>query len=268
MISVERVGKAYPPVRAGAKPTEAVRDVSLIVKEHEVVAIVGPSGCGKTTLLNMIAGFEKPTNGRITLDGREVVRPGRERVVVFQQPVLYPWLNVRDNVGFGLMFSEEKRSAEGKRRLDDFISIVGLEGFENHRPYQLSGGMQQRAAIARALIVEPKIVLMDEPLGALDAQTRAHMQAYLLELLARLQTTALLITHDIEEAILLADRVLVMTPRPGSIAATVPIPLGRPRAWDAVLTERVLELKRVIVQLMGGMASQNAEGNRTLVRTH
>jgi NitT/TauT family transport system ATP-binding protein len=215
-----------------------------------VLAIVGPSGCGKSTLLHLVAGLAHPTHGRITLDGREVTGPGKERVLAFQHPVLYPWLDVFDNVAFGLKISGGLGKVEQRRRAERALEITGLRGFEKHRVYELSGGMQQRVAIARALVVEPRILLLDEPFGALDALTRSQMQNFLLDVLARVRTTALLVTHDIDEAILLSDQVLVMTARPGRIAATIAIPFGRPRKWEMLLTEIALQMRRTILEIM------------------
>jgi NitT/TauT family transport system ATP-binding protein len=220
---------------------------------------VGPSGCGKSTLLHLIAGLDRPTQGRITLDGREVTAPGRERVLAFQQPVLYPWLDVFDNVAFGLKIGGQLDRAERRERVSRALEITGLQGFERHRPYELSGGMQQRVAMARALVVEPRILLLDEPFGALDALTRSQMQAFLLDVLMRVRTTAMLVTHDIDEAILLSDTVLVMTARPGRIAASVTIPFGRPRAWDLLLTEEALHLRKSILEIMRPSLAEGAQ---------
>lgn len=247
MITIENVTKIYPGHRKTA-PTIALKDISLNIYDGEFVAAVGPSGCGKTTLLDLLAGFEVPTSGSITLDGKALTGPGAERAVVFQQPTLYPWSNVRDNVALGLKL-RNRRNVDWER-VQYFIDMVGLKGFEKHPSYQLSGGMQQRVAIARALIVEPKILLMDEPFGALDAQTRSDMQLFLLDIWSKIKATILFITHDVEEAILLADRVVAMTPRPGKIAKDVNISLPRPRTWDMVLTEEFLDLKRQVLEVL------------------
>ena len=249
MIAVEAVSKTFRGSRR-APPTHALGPVSLTVLDGTVLALVGPSGCGKSTLLHLIAGLDRPSQGRITLDGREVIGPGRERVIAFQKPVLYPWLDVSGNVSFGLKIDGQLQKSEQRERVKRALEITGLRGFERHRPYELSGGMQQRVAMARALVVEPRILLLDEPFGALDALTRSQMQAFLLEVLTRVRTTAMLVTHDIDEAILLSDKVLVMTARPGRIAATVEVPFGRPRAWDVLLTEEALHLRKSILEIM------------------
>ena len=247
MITIDNVSKVYPG-QQNAEPTIALKNVNLEIHDQEFIVAVGPSGCGKTTLLNTIAGFEAPTTGNIFFDGRELKGPSAERSVVFQQPTLYPWLNVRDNVAFGLKLKHGKHIDWD--RVQHFIDVVGLKGFEKHRPYQLSGGMQQRVAIARALIVEPEILLMDEPFGALDAQTRNDMQSFLLDLWRNINATVFFITHDVEEAILLADRVIAMSARPGRIAAEVKNSLPRPRTWDMVLSEEFLQIKRQLLEIL------------------
>ncbi|WP_028963493.1 ABC transporter ATP-binding protein [Sulfobacillus thermosulfidooxidans] len=249
MIELHDVTKFYPPTKKGGQAILAVDHVDLSLRPGEFVCIVGPSGCGKTTILNMMAGFEQPSQGEILVGGRAVDKPGPERVVVFQQPSLFPWMNVYDNVALGLTIREGKKSHHVPK-VQAIIDTVGLSGFEQHFPYQLSGGMQQRAAIARALITEPQILLMDEPFGALDAQTRADMQRFLLSLWERLKPTVLFITHDVEEAIVLADRVVVMTPRPGKIAADIPINLGRPRQWDVTLSSEFLHYKKTVINIL------------------
>ncbi|GCF10844.1 ABC transporter ATP-binding protein [Dictyobacter arantiisoli] len=247
MISIEKITKTYPGRRAG-EPTIALQDVSLEIQKQEFVVAVGPSGCGKTTLLNLLAGFEEPSQGSIHFDGRVLRGPGAERVVVFQQPTLYPWLAVRDNIALGLKL--KKLRPIDWERVDYFIEMMGLQGFAKHSPYQLSGGMQQRVAIARALIVEPAVLLMDEPFGALDAQTRNDMQEFLLNLWERIKATIFFITHDVEEAILLADRVVVMTAHPGRIASEITVTLPRPRTWNMILSEEFLDLKRQVLEIL------------------
>jgi NitT/TauT family transport system ATP-binding protein len=249
MIVIEGVSMTYRASRDGSL-THALGPVAFEVPDGMVVAIVGPSGCGKSTLLHLVAGLARPIQGRITLDGREVTSPGKERVLAFQQPVLYPWLDVFGNVAFGLRIGGDLSKGQQRDRVDQALEITGLRGFEKHRVYELSGGMQQRVAIARALVVEPRILLLDEPFGALDALTRSQMQNFLLEVLARVRTTALLVTHDIDEAILLSDKVLVMTARPGRIAATIPIPFGRPRKWEMLLSESALQMRRTVLEVM------------------
>ncbi len=247
MIELENLRKIYPG-RRGKPPTVALESFETRIEDGEFVTVVGPSGCGRTTLLNLVAGFEQPDAGRIALDGVEVHGPGADRAVVFQQPSLYPWLTVWENIAFGLRLQGRRQAEEAAVRR--IIGIMGLEGFERHAPYELSGGMQQRVAIARALIVQPKILLMDEPFGALDAQTRGEMQAFLLSLWRKVHPTVLFITHDVEEAILLGDRVLVLTPRPGRLSRELHVDLSRPRHYQMALTTRFNELKREVLAVL------------------
>lgn len=212
--------------------TLAIDNISLSVREGEFVVVVGPSGCGKSTLLNIIAGLDHPTSGSAVFDGRPIAKPGRERVVVFQEPALYPWLNVRANVELGLRIAGRSRR-ERHELADRYISLVNLRRFEKAFIHELSGGMKQRAQLARALAVEPRMLLMDEPFAALDAQTRDVLQQELQEITARLKTTVIFITHNVREAVMLGDRVVVMTPAPGKIKAEIPIDLPRPRGPDS-----------------------------------
>ena len=218
------------PGQGRAGPTLALQPTDLTVEPGEFVAILGPSGCGKSTLLRIVAGLDKPTGGSVTLDDIPVMGPGPDRGMVFQSYTLFPWLNVRDNVCFGLRERGVPR-AEQVATADRFLAQVGLKGFENHHPAQLSGGMQQRTAIARALANQPEILLLDEPFGALDNQTRGLMQELLLGIWEREQKTVIFVTHDIEEAIFLASRVVVMTARPGRIKAELPVDLPHPRDY-------------------------------------
>ena len=208
----------------------AVENASLNVHENEFVALVGPSGCGKSTLLRAAAGLEQPASGEIRVDGRAIDRPGADRGMVFQAYTLFPWLTVRENIRFSLK-KAQKTESEKDELVERYIHLIGLEGFERSYPNQLSGGMRQRVAIARALVYQPRILLMDEPFGALDAQTRLLMQELLLEVWERQRSTVLFVTHDVEEAILLADRIIVMTARPGKIKAEIVVDLPRPRQF-------------------------------------
>lgn len=208
--------------------TEAVQSVSLDVMPGEFVSLIGPSGCGKSTLLNAVAGFIDPSAGELTVDGQAVHGPSPERGVVFQQYSLFPWLTVRKNVEFGLKMHGVP-TAERERQARTLLGLAGLLSFENHYPDQLSGGMKQRVGIVRALATSPQVLLMDEPFGALDAQTRVVMQEILTNMWQRLRISVLFITHDIDEAIFLSDRLYVMTARPGRIKAEITIPLPRPR---------------------------------------
>ena len=206
----------------------ALDGIDLEIGDDEFLTILGPSGCGKTTLLNIIAGFDRATSGDVRLDGEAILKPGPDRGVVFQEYALFPWLTVEQNIEFGL---RERRIAKAQRRarVRDQIASVGLSGFERRYPQELSGGMRQRVAIARALVNDPKILLLDEPFAALDAQTRTLMQQELLRVWSAARRTAIFITHNIEEAILLGDRVVVMTARPGRIKEIVTVDLRRPR---------------------------------------
>ena len=217
--------------------------------QHEFVAILGPSGCGKSTLLNMVAGFDRPTRGSVKVEEEEIVEPSPRRCVVFQEPALFPWLTVMDNVVFGPR-NRRQPAAEYQPRAAQIIEQVGLRGFEASYPAELSGGMRQRVGIARVLIMEPKVLLMDEPFGSLDAQTRTLMQELLLALWQRHQQTVLFITHDIEEALLLADRVCVMTARPGRIKKSIPVPMPRPRSIELTTSPEFNLLRREVLDLI------------------
>jgi NitT/TauT family transport system ATP-binding protein len=233
----------------GGKPVTALDGISLEVAKNEFAVIVGPSGCGKSSLLRLVAGLAEPTGGTIRLDGKTVTRPGKDRGMVFQSYTLFPWLTVQENVEFGLrvggMAAEERSRIAGQ-----FIAEVGLEGFEKSYPKQLSGGMMQRVALARALANDPEILLMDEPFGALDSQTRSLMQELLLNIWEHSHKTVLFITHDVDEAILLGDRVYVMTARPGRIKEVIEIGIPRPRSVDVLTSEPFMKLKRRIMGLI------------------
>ncbi len=212
MIEIAGVSKEFAK---GERRVVALQSIDLGVADREFVAILGPSGCGKSTLLNMVAGFDRPTQGTVRVAGAEIVDPSPSRAVVFQEPALFPWLSVWENVVFGPKTRREP-AADYQRRAAQIIEQVGLRGFEASYPAELSGGMRQRVGIARVLIMQPPVLLMDEPFGSLDAQTRMLMQELLLQVWERHHQTVLFITHDIEEALLLADRVCVMTARPGT----------------------------------------------------
>ncbi|MFZ9639598.1 MAG: ABC transporter ATP-binding protein [Hylemonella sp.] len=212
----------------------ALQDVNLQVQDQEFVAIVGPSGCGKTTCLRMAAGLEKPSSGQVLVDGQEVRGPGTDRAVVFQQFALFPWKTVWENIEFGLI-SLKVPVNERNNRIEQYISLMGLEGYEGAYPHQLSGGMQQRVAIARAYVLDPKVLLMDEPFGALDAQTRVVMQEELVRLARSHPRTVLFITHAVDEAVYLADRVVVMSRRPGKIREIIDIkPIRDKESWNSL----------------------------------
>jgi len=220
---------------------EALRDVSLQVEAGEFISIVGASGCGKTTLLRIVDGLRPPTRGEVWVDGRPVDRPGPDRGFVFQQDGLFPWRTIIDNVIFGLEV-QGKSKGEARKRADTLLRLVGLNGFEQHFPHELSGGMRQRANLARALTIDPDVLLMDEPFASLDAQTREIMQSELLRIWRSNRKTVLFVTHQIDEAVYLADRVVVMTSRPGQVKAVVDVAIPRPRDLSVKRTPRFLEL--------------------------
>jgi len=227
---------------------EALRAVNLRVPRGEFVCLIGASGCGKSTLLRLIGGFEAPSEGRVLMRGRPVAGPGPDRGMVFQDYGLFPWLSVRGNIGFGPAARGVAR-AEVSAIADRFITMIGLDRFAASYPHQLSGGMKQRVAIARVLANDAEVVLMDEPFGALDAMTREHLQGELLEIWTRTGLTVLFVTHAIEEAILLADRVVVMSPGPGRIVADIAIGLPRPRD---VVSGPFNEMRRQVADLLHG----------------
>ncbi|RWM06169.1 MAG: ABC transporter ATP-binding protein [Mesorhizobium sp.] len=227
----------------------ALDDVSLKVARNEFCVIVGPSGCGKSSLLYLAAGLNDATSGSIRVDGREVIEPGPDRGMVFQSYTLFPWLTVRANIEYGP--KRKGLPAEQRKQIvDQYLNEVGLAPFADHYPAQLSGGMKQRVAIARALANDPAVLLMDEPFGALDSQTRGTMQKLLLRVWERQQKTVLFVTHDIDEALVLGDRVLVMTARPGKIKAEIKVDISRPRSMDVILEPDFIALKRRILGLL------------------
>jgi NitT/TauT family transport system ATP-binding protein len=225
VMAVEHLGHVYSSPHG---MLEALADVSFQVAPQEFVCLVGPSGCGKSTLLRLMAGLLQPTRGQVCLDGQPLTGPRRQIGIVFQKANLMPWRSVRDNVVLPLELAKVLRS-EAEHRADALIELVGLSGFERARPRDLSGGMEQRVAIARALIDDPEILLLDEPFGSLDAMTRERMSAELLRIWEASRKTVVMVTHSIQEAVFLADRVLVLSPRPGRLRATFDIPLPRPR---------------------------------------
>ena len=223
----------------------ALNGVDLDIHENEFVCVVGPSGCGKSTLLNIIGGLENPTEGQVLVDGKPVQGPGPDRGIVFQQYALFPWLTVEKNVQFGLKL-QGKSNEEAEEIARKYLKMVDLEGFAKSYPKELSGGMKQRVAIARAYAVNPKVLLMDEPFGALDAQTRTQLQQELLNTWEKEQKTCFFITHDVEEAIILAQRVVIMCARPGRVKDIVDIDIPYPRDQETKMSPRFLELKNYI----------------------
>ncbi|MYZ43973.1 ABC transporter ATP-binding protein [Schauerella aestuarii] len=244
-IAISKLSKTYP----GITPVHALDEIDLQVQAGEFVALLGPSGCGKSTLLNLIAGFEAASDGTLSVAGTAITKPGPDRGVVFQEAALFPWLNVWENVVFGPKIAGLPRS-QYEDRAREMLEITGLSGFTKHLPVQLSGGMRQRVGIARVLTLGSKVLLMDEPFGALDAQTRLTMQELLLSVWQTLRTTVVFVTHDIDEAILLADTIYVMSARPGRIATRITVPIERPRSIDLITGDVFNRLKRDIMQQM------------------
>jgi ABC-type nitrate/sulfonate/bicarbonate transport system ATPase subunit len=239
-ISLRRVGKTFAS-RHG--DVAALSGITLDIADQEFVTIVGASGCGKTTLLNLLAGFDTATTGEIAVDGAPVAGPGPDRGVVFQQTALFPWLSVENNIAFGLRLRANRHKGSADAIVERLLERTGLAAFRSRRPAELSGGMRQRAAIASVLAINPSILLMDEPFAALDALTRSVMQDFLLEVWEEQRKTALLVTHDIEEAIYLADRTVVMTGRPGRMREIIAVDLPRPRSYEMRSDARFIALR-------------------------
>jgi NitT/TauT family transport system ATP-binding protein len=246
-IHIKEVYKTYP----GNPPVEALKDIHLDIAPGEFVALLGPSGCGKSTLLNLVASFEPLSSGTLTVGGQPVEAPGPDRGVVFQEAALFPWLSVWENVVFGPK-AQGQSPSQYKERAEQMIELVGLSDFKNHLPIQLSGGMRQRVGIARVLTLGSKVLLMDEPFGALDAQTRMSMQELLLSVWDRLKPTVIFVTHDIDEALFLADTVHVMSARPGRIETTLKVDLARPRNIDVTATPAFNAMKLSILHTIRG----------------
>ena len=245
-LSIRGVSRSFPSTSGGAA-TAALEATDLAVAENDFVAILGPSGCGKSTLLRIVAGLDQQSSGDVLLEGQRIKGPGADRGMVFQSYTLFPWLSVRDNVCFGL----RERGMPRAQQLDvaqGFIRKVGLVGFENHYPKQLSGGMQQRTAIARALANGPRMLLMDEPFGALDHQTRELMQELLLGIWEAERKTVLFVTHDIDEAVFMGSRVVVMSARPGRIKLDRAVPIAHPRHYSVKTTPPFVELKAELTE--------------------
>ena len=257
ILRLEGLSKQYPTKNG---PLTVLSPTSMTMGVSELVSIVGPSGCGKSTLLHIVGGLIAPTEGQVFLDGMEVSGPGPERGMVFQAYTLFPWLTVRRNVEFGPKQRGAKK-AEREQLANHFLDAVGLHGFRDHYPKQLSGGMRQRVAIARALANSPRILLMDEPFGALDAQTRTVMQELLLDIRRQERTTTLFITHDIDEAVFLSDRIFVMTARPGRFKAEIAVPFGSDRAADLRTSPEFFQIRAQVYDLLHseGQAVVDAE---------
>ena len=248
-LEIDHLTKRYYVERDG-RQSLALSDVSLSVADGEFMAIVGPSGCGKTTLLNIVAGLLPYDRGSVSIDGRRIQGAGVDRAVVFQQSSLLPWRTIVGNVRYGMELHKRFDRETMRKRTEHFIQLVGLAGFERHYPSELSGGMQQRVNLARALATDPLVLLMDEPFAALDAQTRELMQAELLKIWAEARKTVLFITHQINEAVYLADRVAVMSGRPGRVKDVFTIPFGRPRALSVKRDPQFLAIEDAIWRLV------------------
>ena len=245
IIELKGVTKEFLADRASTQTTLALDDVSLTIREHEFVTVIGPSGCGKTTLLRIVAGLIPYDAGEVLVKGKKVTGPGPDRAVVFQSFALLPWATVLENVAFGLETrGVPKRDREEQARI--LIKTVGLAGFENRLPRHLSGGMQQRVGLARALAVNPDILLMDEPFGAIDEQTRRIMQEELLRIWGYRRKTVIFVTHSMEEAVFLADRVVLMSPRPGRIHEIIDVPLPRPRGRETERNQAFADVKELL----------------------
>ncbi len=246
VLSLSAVSRQF---EGAAGPVVALSKVSFDVRRREFISVIGPSGCGKSTLIRIVAGLESVSTGRVSVDGKLVCEPGRDRGMVFQGYTLFPWLSVKQNVMFGLKMQGMPK-AQAARRAMDWLDVVGLTKSAELYPAQLSGGMKQRVAIARALANEPRILLMDEPFGALDAQTRSSMQAHLLRIWETVNVTVLFITHDLDEAIYLSDRVVVLGAHPGRILEIIEVPVARPRTPEQFLSGHFLATKKRLEQLI------------------
>jgi NitT/TauT family transport system ATP-binding protein len=253
-LEVRGANKVF--TRSKAEDVWALQDVSLTVRRGEFVTIVGPSGCGKSTLLTAVAGLARLTSGSIQVAGKEVRKPGSDRSVVFQHASLLPWRTVRKNIAYGMEMQGAPGRAERRDRVDWAMQLVGLEGFADSYPSQLSGGMQQRVNLARALATQPELLLMDEPFGALDAMTKSRLQVEVSRISRETEQTVLFVTHDIDEALLLADRVVVMSARPGRIAKIVDVPGPRPRAEDFAESPDFIRLRRELRLSINGVPEE------------
>ena len=246
LLQVKGLSKTF---RSRSSSTVALNDINFQTHRREFLCIVGPSGCGKSTLIRILAGLEDQSAGEVLLAGKPVKGPGKDRGMVFQGYTLFPWLTVKKNVMFGLEINGKSRF-EAETQALQWLGLIGLEKFAEAYPHQLSGGMKQRVAIVRALANQPRILLMDEPFGALDAQTRARMQAHLLEIWRKIDITIIFITHDLDEAIFLADRILVMSPHPGEVQELIEVPVPRPRSLTQFVTPEFIATKARLEELI------------------
>lgn len=249
-LQIDHLGQSYLDPYAKTTVT-AVGDVNFEIPGGQFVSLIGPSGCGKTTVLNIVAGFIKPTGGRVLVDGSPVAGPSPDRGVVFQDFALFPWMTVESNIGFGLKMRGIPK-AERRERARDMARLVGLAGFEQKFPHELSGGMRQRAGVARVLATEPSIMLMDEPFASVDAQTRRVLQQEVLRIWSTQKPTVLFVTHDVEEAVFMSDRVIVLGDRPSSVQADIMIDLPRPRVWKEVQAHpEFIRLRGQLLTMLG-----------------
>ena len=253
VLEAKNLGKTFVGARG---PVEALRDINFAVHRREFVTVIGASGCGKSTLIRILAGLEQQTSGQLLLDGKPITGPGPDRGMVFQGYTLFPWLTVQKNVEFGLSMKGDRNT---RHEAAQWVNMVGLKPFADHYPHQLSGGMKQRVAIARALANRPRVLLMDEPFGALDAQTRSDMQHYLLQIWKNVDITIVFITHDLDEAILLADRIVVLEARPGHIAEVIEVPVPRPRSAAQSLYPTFLATRRRVDDLIHPKTAQKED---------
>ncbi|MFO7178300.1 MAG: ABC transporter ATP-binding protein [Pseudomonadota bacterium] len=247
VMSIEDLSREY--ASDGGNSVLALSGIHFEIRHREFISVIGPSGCGKSTLIRILAGLDAPTSGRVRLDGHDVVGPGADRGMVFQSYTLFPWLSVKKNVMFGLKM-RGLPTREAERRALEWLELVGLGDYAELYPAQLSGGMKQRVAIARALANEPRILLMDEPFGALDAQTRAAMQAHLLRICDTVDVTVLFITHDLDEAVYLSDRIVVLGANPGRVLEIIEVPVARPRTPEQFLSAHFLATKKRLEELI------------------
>lgn len=244
-VVINSVNKHFGPASGGVI---ALSDVSLRIASDEFVCLLGPSGCGKTTLLNMLAGFEQPTSGKIEVDGRPILGPGPDRTMVFQDYALFPWMTVADNIAYGLR-RKGVSTSDRKRIVEHYLQLTELSGFQDRFPRELSGGMRQRVALARALAVSPKLLLMDEPFAALDSFTREKLQTELIRIWQSERKAVVFVTHSIDEAITLADRVVIMSPRPGRISKVLEVRTPRPRELDHPENLKLIRMARDTLHL-------------------
>lgn len=262
ILEVKHLGKTFASQQG---EVTALKDINFKTHRREFVCVIGPSGCGKSTLIRTLAGLESPSSGEVLLDNKPVFAPGPDRGMVFQGYTLFPWLTVKQNVMFGLeMQGHSKAVAEGEAM--DWISMVGLEKFAESYPHQLSGGMKQRVAIARALANKPRILLMDEPFGALDAQTRCKMQSNLLDIWRNIDITVLFITHDLDEAIFLADRILVLKANPGEVNELIEVSVPRPRTVEQFISPEFLATKKRLEELIHPPSDDDESESMSMIR--